>query len=108
MNASLTFRREEGPLFRLKAPVRAVVFPLAVGATYSLQDGTALRVGATLPMGLSWRLQFWPWGACALSHSAGDTRGSLTELTPFLRAATRERDLEVPASRPWRRTSLGR
>ena len=62
MNASLTFRREEGPLFRLKAPVRAVVFPLAVGATYSLQDGTALRVGSTLPWGLAWRLQFWPWG----------------------------------------------
>ena len=63
MNASVKFRNEEGPLFRLKAPVRAVVFPLVVGATYTLADGAALRVGATLPMGLAWRLQFWPWGA---------------------------------------------
>lgn len=62
-SVSLKFRKEEGPLLRVKAPVRLAVFPLAVGATYAVADGTALRVGSTLPWGLSWRLQFWPWGA---------------------------------------------
>ena len=67
-SVSLKFRREEGPLLRVKAPVRLAVFPLAVGATYAVADGTALRVGSTLPWGLSWRLQFWPWGAQPLSR----------------------------------------
>ena len=56
-------RQDEGPLFRLKAPVRAVVFPFVVGATFTLADGASLRVGSTLPWGPAWRLQFWPWGA---------------------------------------------
>jgi hypothetical protein len=56
-------RQEEGPLFRLKAPVRAVVFPFVVGATFTLADGASLRVGSTLPWGPAWRLQVWPWGA---------------------------------------------
>jgi hypothetical protein len=80
-SVSVKFRKEEGPLLRVKAPVRAFVFPLAVGATYAVADGAALRVGSTLPWGLSWRLQFWPWGASlppprrdALTPSQGRSR----------------------------------
>ena len=45
MNLSVKFRGEEGPLFRLKAPVRAVLFPFSVGGTFTLQNGTSLRIG---------------------------------------------------------------
>ena len=68
MNLSVKFRGEEGPLFRLKAPVRAVVFPFVVGGTFTLADGASVRVGSTLPWGAAWRLQFWPWGA-SLRHA---------------------------------------
>ena len=63
-NVSVKFREEgAGPLFRVKAPVKLFLVPLAVGASYTVADGTAMRVGSTLPWGLSWRLQLWPWGA---------------------------------------------
>ena len=63
---TLPWRRvDDGPLFRLKAPVRAVVFPFVVGGTFNAADGASLRVGSTLPWGAAWRLQFWPWGARA-------------------------------------------
>ncbi len=124
MNASLKFRREEGPLFRLKAPVRAVVFPLVVGATYTVADGAALRVGSTLPIGLAWRLQFWPWGACppavALQRAARCCSTTLAACPSTACAATHARCRtpcrpaagqprgKVPAAHPGRRAALGR
>ena len=90
-SVSLKFRREEGPLLRVKAPVRLAVFPLAVGATYAVADGTALRVGSTLPWGLSWRLQFWPWGAQPLS------RRPLTQPPPLTRSLSPPQALNQPA-----------
>jgi hypothetical protein len=62
---ALRNRVDDGPLFRLKAPVRAVVFPFVVGGTFTAADGASVRVGSTLPWGAAWRLQFWPWGAFA-------------------------------------------
>lgn len=61
MNLSCTLRREESPLFRLKAPVKAVVFPCVLGAAFSVEDGLCVRGGATLPWGLAWRVSLWPW-----------------------------------------------
>ncbi len=38
-------RDQEGPLFRLKAPVRAVLFPFSLGGTFTVQNGASLRIG---------------------------------------------------------------
>ena len=78
MKASVQFREEKPPLFRLKLPVRLLGLPFFSGATMSSSpNDLALLFGTALPAGPSVRLAYRPlpapWGSSGLTFTASSS-----------------------------------